>query len=377
MKIKRIFILIVVVSSVNTILQAQDSLKIKFRSRGLLDAAVSGYGKDDTQGYYRLEDFRMGLKATYKNYELKTDIGFGGGKVAIKDLLINVHFNSGILSVGNGYEPFSMDMLTSTSDMRFNQSAAAVLAFTNSRRLGITYHHNNKNWYLATGFYTDNDINSLGDNQSNSFISTSRIVWRKHNNKAKTLLHIGGSVSFKTKEVNADAPPTKTISSEGVTSMFPYPMLETDITNMGTEIKGVAEMLYMSEKIMIQGEYFINRFNRTGGNRAYSPHGGYIQCGLLLKGKGFDYDEIYGIPGRPSSDKAVELVARFNYTDMNDMASDILGGEEKDVSVGLNLYLNKYIGIKINGSYVWVGNHCNNFYQGNFFLAQTRVQYIF
>lgn len=374
---KRILILIMVASGVNTLLPAQDSLKVRFRSRGLLDAAVSGYGKDDTQGYYRLEDFRIGFKATYKDYELKTDIGLGGGKVAVKDLLINVHFNNSIISVGNGYEPFSMDMLTSTSDMRFNQSAAAVLAYTNSRRLGITYYSNSKNWLLATGLYTDNDINSLGGNQNNSFISTSRIIWRKHSHKAKTLLHIGCAVSFKTKEVNTDAPPTKTISSEGVTSMLPCPMLETDITNMGSEIKGVAEMLYMSEKIMIQGEYFRNRFNRTGGNRAYSPHGGYIQCGLLLKGKGFDYDEIYGIPGRPSSDKAVELVARFNYTDMNDMASDILGGEEKDVSVGLNLYLNKYIGIKINGSYVWVGNHCNNFYQGNFFFAQTRLQYIF
>lgn len=366
-----------VASGVNTLLPAQDSLKVRFRSRGLLDAAVSGYGKDDTQGYYRLEDFRIGFKATYKDYELKTDIGLGGGKVAVKDLLINVHFNNSIISVGNGYEPFSMDMLTSTSDMRFNQSAAAVLAYTNSRRLGITYYSNSKNRLLATGLYTDNDINSLGGNQNNSFISTSRIIWRKHSHKAKTLLHIGCAVSFKTKEVNTDAPPTKTIRSEGVTSMLPCPMLETDITNMGSEIKGVAEMLYMSEKIMIQGEYFRNRFNRTGGNRAYSPHGGYIQCGLLLKGKGFDYDEIYGIPGRPSSDKAVELVARFNYTDMNDMASDILGGEEKDVSVGLNLYLNKYIGIKINGSYVWVGNHCNNFYQGNFFFAQTRLQYIF
>lgn len=41
---------------------AQESLKIKFRSRALLDAMVSGYGKEDVQGYYRLEDFRVGSK---------------------------------------------------------------------------------------------------------------------------------------------------------------------------------------------------------------------------------------------------------------------------------------------------------------------------
>ena len=43
-------------------LQAQESLKVKFRSRALLDATLSGYGKESTQGYYRLEDFRVGFK---------------------------------------------------------------------------------------------------------------------------------------------------------------------------------------------------------------------------------------------------------------------------------------------------------------------------
>lgn len=121
-------------------LQAQESLKVKFRSRALLDATLSGYGKESTQGYYRLEDFRVGFKATYQKFEIKADIGLGGGKVAIKDLLLNYHFKNSVLSFGNGYEPFSMDMLISTADLRFHQSAASVLAFTNSRKLGATYH---------------------------------------------------------------------------------------------------------------------------------------------------------------------------------------------------------------------------------------------
>ena len=50
--------LILLLGGVTT--QAQEQLKVKFRSRALLDAAVSGYGKEDVQGYYRLEDFRVG-----------------------------------------------------------------------------------------------------------------------------------------------------------------------------------------------------------------------------------------------------------------------------------------------------------------------------
>lgn len=73
---------------------AQDKMEIKFRSRALLDATVSGYGKEDVQGYYRVEDFRLGFKALYGKYELKADVGLGGGKVAIKDLLFNYHFRT-------------------------------------------------------------------------------------------------------------------------------------------------------------------------------------------------------------------------------------------------------------------------------------------
>lgn len=98
---------------------------------------------------------------------------------------------------------------------------------------------------------------------------------------------------------------------------------------------------------------------------------------ILLKGREFEYDTMYAVPGRPVTPQAIELVARFNYTDMNDERSGILGGEEKDLSLGINFYLNRYLGIKINGSYVWVGNFCNSFYQKNFFLSQLRLQYVF
>lgn len=117
--------------------------------------------------------------------------------------------------------------------------------------------------------------------------------------------------------------------------------------------------------------------NRTNGQKAYRSHGGYVQGGFLIKGTGFDYDMMYGIPGRPSTSQAIELVARFNYSNLNDKSSEIKGGEEKDLSLGVNFYLNQYLGVKLNGSYVWVGDHCNAFYKKNFFLIQLRLQYIF
>lgn len=355
----------------------QDSLKIKFRSRALLDATVSGYGKEQAQGYYSLEDFRVGFKAVYGKYELKADIGLGGGKVAIKDLMLNYHLKNSVLALGNGYEPFSMDMLISTVDLRFHQSATSVLAFADSRKFGITYHYYNKHCYLATGVYTNNDINKLGgESHKNSFVSTSRGVVRKIKDKG-WLLHVGGAVSYRTSQVNVEESPIGSVSSDGVTSMFPAALLEADIPDMGSELKGVIEFLYTAPRFMIQSEYFFDCLHRTSGQNSYRAHGGYIQGGILLKGREFEYDTMYAVPGRPVTSQAIELVARFNYTDMNDERSGILGGEEKDLSLGINFYLNRYLGIKINGSYVWVGDFCNSFYQKNFFLSQLRLQYVF
>lgn len=373
---RRLFALICFLSGACAVLHAQDQLEVKFRSRALLDVAVSGYGKEDVQGYYRLEDFRVGFKAVYGDFEMKTDIGLGGGKLAIKDMLLNYHFAHGVLALGNGYEPFSMDMLISTADMRFHQSAASVLAFTDSRKLGATYHFYSDNWYLAAGIYTHNDINKIGEGQKNAFVSTSRAVWRKRE-AGHWLIHLGGAFSFRSKEAHASEPPSGSRSSAGITSMFPASLLEAEVSDMGTEVKGLAELLCTAPRFILQAEYFFDRMNRTGGRQAYRSHGGYVQGGFLLKGKGFAYDSMYGIPGRPLTPRAIELVARFNYTDMNDWRSGITGGEEKDLSVGVNFYLNNYFGVKVNGSYVWVGRHCNAFYQKNFFLAQARLQYIF
>lgn len=355
---------------------AADTLRVKFRSRALLDATATGYGKDDVQGYFRLEDFRVGFKAVYGKYELKADVGLGGGEVAVKDLQLNYHFKNSVLSLGNGYEPFSMDMLISTADLRFHQSASSVLAFTDSRKLGVTWHFYSRNWYAATGLYTNNDINSLGDDKKNSLVSTSRVVWRTHDSRRGRMFHVGGAFSFRTKEANKDAPVGE-VSSDGVTSMLPSPLLEAEVSGMGCELKGLVEVLYTSRKTLVQGEYFIDRINRTGELKAYTAHGGYVQGSWLLRGEGFEYDAMYGIPGRPSSDKAVELVARFDYTDLNDSRSRIYGGEEKDLSIGVNWYLNKYLGLKFGGSYVWVGKHCGDLYDKDFFLVQARLQYIF
>lgn len=95
---------------------------------------------------------------------------------------------------------------------------------------------------------------------------------------------------------------------------------------------------------MFQGEYFADSFESLDHNRYILFHGRYVQAGFLLYGEFFGYDSDYAVPSRPVSDRALELVARINYTDLDD-------GRMND-----------------NG---------NPFYSNPLFMGQLRLQYVF
>lgn len=76
-------------------------------------------------------------------------------------------------------------------------------------------------------------------------------------------------------------------------------------------------------------------------------------------------------------EKSLEVCSRFNYLTLNDEDASIWGGEQKDISIGLNYYINKYIGIKLNYSYLMPGASIKEISRKNFSVFQGRFQFIF
>lgn len=100
-----------------------------------------------------------------------------------------------------------------------------------------------------------------------------------------------------------------------------------------------------------------------------------MQCSWLLLGNEYVYDEALACPARPVG-RALELCGRFNSVDMNDPNAGIQGGAQKDLSLGLNYYINKHVGVKLNYSYVMPGIHIKEISLKNFSLFQARFQFI-
>lgn len=359
---------------------AQENIKIQFRSVGLFDTTVSDYNSDQVKGFYRIEALRIGFKALYDKFELKADVGFNGGKVGLKDLYLNYHTGNSVITFGNAYEPFSMDMLISTFDLRFHQSASTVLAMTTGRRLGITYHLQKERLYFATGLYTDNDINKLSNNLKQAYASTTRLVFRPVINEKNSLVHIGGGLSVRTPDSNKENTSsyrTITLNSCGVTSMFDKDILYAKVEDSKVQLKSILELLVYHRRILFQAEYMRSDICRYNQLSTYNTQGGYTHIGYLLKGKSYGYNRAYAIPARPADKGAIELMFRYNHTNLNDKEASIYGGKQNDLSLGVNYYANKYMGVKLNGSYTMVGDDCQSFYTKNFFLMQLRLEYVF
>lgn len=114
--------------------------------------------------------------------------------------------------------------------------------------------------------------------------------------------------------------------------------------------------------------------NRKADFQNYTAQGAYVQCSWLLLGRDYLYDEEAACPGRPEG-KSLELCTRFNYPTLNDAGME--GGKQKDISVGLNYYMNKHIAFKLNYSYFISGAHVKEVDKANFSVLQGRFQFVF
>lgn len=355
--------------------KSTDTFQYKVTGRMLMDGGIYMKNPNDFGNGMEFNDLRIGVKGIYQNWTMKLEMGYAGNKATIKDAFATYSYKNSSIQIGQFYEPFSLDMLCSTFDLRFNQSPGAVLALTNSRRMGAAYSYNKKHYYLCAGFFTDNDLSNL-KNVSQGYAIDGRLVYRPLYEKGK-LVHVGLAGIYRTPDgvsTNDENKDTFTYKSPGVSTIDNRTLVFADVDNATSQLKIGAEFLFYYQKLFLQSEYIRTHVKRKEGYNHYTAQGAYVQCSWLLLGQNYLYDEEVACPGRPEG-KALELCARFNYLTLNDRAAGIKGGIQKDLSIGLNYYLNKHIAFKLNYSYYISGTNTPDI--KNFSVLQGRFQFIF
>jgi phosphate-selective porin OprO/OprP len=105
-----------------------------------------------------------------------------------------------------------------------------------------------------------------------------------------------------------------------------------------------------------QGEYFDYRIDRLGGLPDLHFNGGYVQASYMITGESRKYNPVLGAYGTINPKNPVqwstggwgawEIAARYSQTKLNDL--NVLGGELRDTTLGVNWYVNENMRFMFN-----------------------------
>ncbi|MDA1273242.1 MAG: porin [Verrucomicrobia bacterium] len=315
------------------------------------DASLKGIAGDAASAsefrrvrIYTSGDLNLGVPVFYK-----TQIDFAGSDFKFADVYVGLKEIPylGVLQLGQRYEPFSLEQLTSDNYTTFMERAAPIEAFSPARNVGAMVHNEmfdgRATW--ALGIFSD-DKNDRGD--GDSFDSgthvTGRITalpWKDESSNGRRYWHVGAggsvvdpendTVRFRARPEAHLAPPYVDTKDFGATALY--------LSNV--------ESLWTFGSVSLQAEYFRAWVNAVSG---LDPgfDGFYVFGSWFLTGEHRPYVASEGIVGRVQPLRnfsfrgggfgALEFALRYSRLNLDD--ESVTGGRLADYTAGLNWHLN-------------------------------------
>lgn len=358
----------------------ENKLVVKPSGRILMDAAFlnSSNKTVDEQCVdgVNVPDIRIGMKVSYGKWEGKADIGYARGSVSPKDIFIQYNFNKqNFLRGGYFVHQFGYQSATSSSFKVSMEEPETHSAFgVGGRLVGLMYEHSD-NKFMGTGsVYTDAQSFKKQTNQT-GYQGTgllTRLVYHPLIEKGN-LFHVGIGLNYE-------------LAAENRSNMefkAPYPVRVAGINAIGAKITDAKNDFKFSGEVMaakghvgIEGQYIFMNVDRKGDAKSYNAWGAYGNLRFLLNN---EYEYVKNDAGIATpAPKSWELVATYNYTDMNDAKAGFHGGKLSDWALTMNYYINKYMIWRVSGHIVRAGeSDYSGFNKNTFRVIETRIQFKF
>ena len=358
----------------------ENKLVVKPSGRILMDAAFlnSSNKTVDEQCVdgVNVPDVRIGMKVSYGKWEGKADIGYARGSVSPKDIFIQYNFNKqNFLRGGYFVHQFGYQSATSSSFKVSMEEPETHSAFgVGGRLVGLMYEHSD-NKFMGTGsVYTDAQSFKKQTNQT-GYQGTgllTRLVYHPLIEKGN-LFHVGIGLNYE-------------LAAENRSNMefkAPYPVRVAGINAIGAKItdakndfKFSGELMAAKGHVGIEGQYIFMNVDRKGDAKSYNAWGAYGNLRFLLNN---EYEYVKNDAGIATpAPKSWELVAAYNYTDMNDAKAGFHGGKLSDWALTMNYYINKYMIWRVSGHIVRAGeSDYSGFNKNTFRVIETRLQFKF
>ena len=358
----------------------ENKLVVKPSGRILMDAAFlnSSNKAVDEQCVdgVNVPDIRIGMKVSYGKWEGKADIGYARGSVSLKDIFIQYNFNKqNFLRGGYFVHQFGYQSATSSSFKVSMEEPETHSAFgVGGRLVGLMYEHSD-NKFMGTGsIYTDAQSFKKQTNHT-GYQGTgllTRLVYHPLIEKGN-LFHVGIGLNYE-------------LAAENRSNMefkAPYPVRVAGINAIGAKItdaksdfKFSGELMAAKGHVGIESQYIFMNVDRKGDAKSYNAWGAYGNLRFLLNN---EYEYVKNDAGIATpAPKSWELVAAYNYTDMNDAKAGFHGGKLSDWALTMNYYINKYMIWRVSGHIVRAGeSDYSGFNKNTFRVIETRLQFKF
>lgn len=271
-------------------------------------------------------------------WDYKLQLDFSPEDPELKDGYLRYSgVDSSRIWLGSFKQPFSLEELTSSKYITFIERALPNI-FAPSRRLGAGFQHWGERYMVFAGVHGD-EVNSNEEGSG----ANARIVFTPIRDE-QAVLHLGLGVGWEQfdgdsvrlrQRPEAHQDSTRLVDTGTLTGV-------DDVTRWGLEAA------YARDRLSAQAEYLGVDVNRSGAEDL-SFDGYYLYLSYFLtddsrpyKAKDAGFDRV-----KPSGSRgAWELAARFSNLDLSD--ADVLGGEEDNLTIGVNYYATPHLRFSAN-----------------------------
>ena len=322
-----------------------------------------------------ISDIRLGVSGKYENFSGKIDIGFAKKTISLKDVFIQYNFRSNSYArIGHFAEPFGLDYMESSGNIRFINAGCVTEAFAPGRKLGLEYIGWSKNFWYAGGLFGDTHFDQRLDYKGNDgYALTARGVYNPCRSE-EHVLHIGAAASFRTPDATKEGVAGRAVSyGANLGSMAnSTKFVNADITDVNHTFKVTGEFIGAMGRFSLQGEYFYVQADRKHDLKTYKAWGTYGQMGFLAIGNGYEYATSWARLELPEPG-SLEFAVRYSCLDLNDKETEILGGQQQQFTFGCNYYWKKFIRLRLNYNFAHLDKYALNGKE-NFHFISARIQ---
>lgn len=277
------------------------------------------------------------------NWSFTIEHDFSEGGIGANSVNLARSFKRGEISVGQTKTPMGLNQLTGSNNITFIERSSITSIVTDSFRLGIYGNLTLHSFLLETMIFG----RSIGDNASDEEdmplgfagrVTLAPTFGEDH------VFHMGASMA----RVSFDD--TTSVRYRDRPESRPGNMRLVDTGNVRdvTETNKYGfELAYLRGPFSMEAEYLAVEIERSDEERNLVFDGYHVQSSWVLTGesRGYGGGSFGGVRPNASSG-AWELAARYSWTDLND--GEFWGGEQSNLTLGINYYANRYVRFMLN-----------------------------